>query len=192
MGKWETEPSHVLHVAFLSLRLFDDLSDIHKLDPEARLLLEVAAWLHDIGWATALDGKEHHKVSARMIREHPWESLIPSEVDLVAQVARYHRKSVPSMDHKPFLSLRSSDQVKVQWLSAFLRVGDGLDRRHVGIVKNLKATVAPQHVHIQIEAMVPAEVELMGAHKKCDLLVDLLKLPLLWSHPVHGRWIAPA
>src|SRR4051812_21657341 len=96
MNELETEPEHVLHVAKLALLLFDQLRELHGLAGQDRLILEAAACLHDIGWSITPGGEEHHKASARLIRERAWKSLDRPTVDLVALIARYHRRSLPA------------------------------------------------------------------------------------------------
>src|SRR5271165_4007233 len=91
-ARYDEEPSHSDHVALLTLQLYDELQAWHPSPPRARELLFTAALLHDIGWSQTPDGKGHHKQSARLIQEHAWKTLTPDEVQLVAQIARYHRK----------------------------------------------------------------------------------------------------
>src|SRR5262249_6134818 len=94
MQALEEEPHHVQHMARLAVHLFDELEDLHGLADHDRLILEAAATLHDIGWTAAPDGKGHHRESARIIREHGWQHFSPESVNLIAHVARYHRKNL--------------------------------------------------------------------------------------------------
>src|SRR5277367_5366889 len=99
-ARYDEEPSHSDHVAALALQIFDGLRPWHEMAPRSRALLHSAAVLHDIGWSQTPDGKGHHKWSARLIREHGWKNLVPDEVNLVALVARYHRKTMPRPGHE--------------------------------------------------------------------------------------------
>ena len=56
------------------------------------------------------------------------------EIEIIAQVARYHRRGEPSLKHAPFAALDEHDQQRVRWLAAILRVAIGLDRSHAGAV----------------------------------------------------------
>ena len=96
LRRLEPEPPHVLQVARLALRLFDELAALHQLGGEERVLLEAAACLHDIGWSVAPDGARHHKESARLIRAQRWEHFSAAHVECIALIARYHRKSPPN------------------------------------------------------------------------------------------------
>jgi len=169
MYELETEPEHVLHVARLALLLFDHLRDLHQLTDQDRALLEAAGCLHDIGWSVTPGGREHHKASAKLIRERAWKSLQPGEVAILALVARYHRQSLPDPEHKSFMRLPPDDRSRVDRMAALLRMADGLDRRHRQIVVDLTGTVQPESVHIHLRTRDFADREIAAAKKKSDL-----------------------
>jgi exopolyphosphatase/guanosine-5'-triphosphate,3'-diphosphate pyrophosphatase len=175
----ETEPEHTLHVSRLACLLFDGLIARHGLNEADRLLLECAAALHDIGWAvTQPDGKAHHKASARMIREFPWTSLERHEVQVVAMVARYHRKALPTLRHPDYVALPPETQSRVGWLAGFLRLADGLDRRHLQAVSTLEVRSLPDSVDVLIFSDREVGTELVAGRKKADLLEAACQSPL--------------
>ncbi|HVY68932.1 MAG TPA: HD domain-containing protein [Verrucomicrobiae bacterium] len=166
----ETEPEHVLHVASLAMQLFDGLAPLHQLGPEDRLLLEAAGYLHDIGWSVSeRDGAGHHKASARLIREHNWKALDACEVNLVALVARYHRKSLPEPGHLDFTALPAEDQRRVELLAAMLRIADGLDRTHRQWVQEVHCQIGAHQLELRLVACAPVGAEISAAGKKADL-----------------------
>ena len=169
MRELESEPEHVLHVAKLALQLFDELYELHRLSADDRLILEAAACLHDIGWAVSPGGREHHKASARLIRERPWRSFDANSVAVLAQVARYHRHSLPDSKHKEFQRLRVDDRNRVERLAALLRIADGLDRRHRQYVLEVKSTVEPGKIMVHLITCEFADCEIQAAKKKSDL-----------------------
>jgi len=126
---------HCRHVAAISLQLFDQLFFLHKLGDEARHILECAAHLHDIGWIYGQKG--HHKTSLSMI--YKMQDIFPDqrERNLVASIARYHRKSFPDKRHKHYGMLEQSDRKMVDRLSAILRIADSLDWDHVDNVRKV-------------------------------------------------------
>src|SRR5271154_3214028 len=105
-ARYDEEPSHSDHVAVLALQIFDGLRPWHGYGSRPRELLHSAALLHDIGWSQKPDGKDHHKWSARLILEHPWKTLTPEEMSIVAEIARYHRKAPTQPDHAEFYALK--------------------------------------------------------------------------------------
>lgn len=177
----EPEPVHTRHVTRLALQLFDSLREDHCLDPHARLILETAAALHDIGWRVAPDGTRHHKASARLIREQPWQHLDPDTVKLAALVARYHRKSTPSERHRRFAALDNSRRELVQKLAALLRVADGLDRSHLQLVQSVTASLSPARLHVQLNASRPVPREIAAATKKGDLARTVFARDLIFE-----------
>lgn len=171
LARHETEPTHTLHVAKLALDLFDQLIDWHGYCPDERLLLEAAASLHDIGWSqTQPDGAGHHKASAKLIREHAWPGLTGREVELIALIARYHRKALPSDGHAPYVGLNEPDRRRVRRLAALLRVADGLDRRHIRGVDGVRAEIGADEISIMVQARLSPSAAIAGAERKADLL----------------------
>jgi exopolyphosphatase/guanosine-5'-triphosphate,3'-diphosphate pyrophosphatase len=151
-ARFDEEPSHSDQVCKLALELFDALKKWHGLDPRERELLRSAALLHDIGWSQTPDGKGHHKISARLILEHPWRELVPDEVEIVAQVARYHRKAIPEKEHAAFHALSKAAQKKVMALGGILRVADAFDRTHTGRVEKIvSAAIGDDTITIRIQ-----------------------------------------
>lgn len=164
----DPEPTHSRQVARLAERLFDELSALHGCGPEERFHLEAAALLHDTGWSVCPDGKGHHKASADLIRNRLWRGLDAREVALVAQIARYHRKSLPHAGHSGFMALSAEDRLRVEKLAALLRIADGLDRKHLQRVADLEARIDEAAVRITVFGQDLAE-ELAMADGKADL-----------------------
>ena len=175
MRALESEPDHVLQVERLALSLYDQLRFHCALAafPEVcRERLAAAALLHDIGWSISPGGSGHHKASAQLISEHAWIGWNPGEVKLVAQIARYHRKALPALDHEEFRLLDEGGRAEVCALGAILRIADALDRRHVARTMEVRVEIAEESLRL---ALVPAmegdvlEAERAAAVKKSDL-----------------------
>ena len=169
-ARYDEEPSHSDHVAALALQIYDGLRSWHELGPRARLLLHSAALLHDIGWSQTPDGKGHHKWSAKLIREHGWNTLTADEVELVAQVARYHRKAPPEPDHEEFQALRPAAQKSVMILGGMLRIADALDRTHTGRVTRLEASSGKDGIVVRVRTDGTWNAERAMFELKSDML----------------------
>jgi exopolyphosphatase/guanosine-5'-triphosphate,3'-diphosphate pyrophosphatase len=133
--KYAFDEPHAEAVARFAVQLFDETQRLHHLDDESRLLLEVAAMLHDIGHF--VNATEHHKHTFYLLNATPVIGLSKPQRAIVANVARYHRKSAPSLQHEAFKILPASDRVVVSKLSALLRLADALDNEHAGKVTDL-------------------------------------------------------
>jgi exopolyphosphatase/guanosine-5'-triphosphate,3'-diphosphate pyrophosphatase len=107
-------------VAQLALSIFYQLQKLHQLDEKHAGILRAAAMLHDIGAFIALP--KHHKHSYYLIKSSRPSSFDKEDVDLIANVARYHRKAHPSPKHLGFSQLSPGNQEVVRKLSAILRV----------------------------------------------------------------------
>ena len=180
MRAMEAQPLHVTHVTQLALQLFDNLIPLHGLGERERLILEAAGYLHDIGHQFDYLKTGHHKESARMIREHPWKGFSRLETDLIAQVARYHRKSIPKMKHEEFAMLSPDDRLLVQRLAALLRIADALDRTHEQHITRVTADVLADRLIFHLEATGSVLREVATAYIKGDLAREVFQRELVF------------
>ena len=144
--RFHYESEHAETVLELSRQLFDQLQRLHGLDAHARVLLEAAALLHDIGIAVNNDG--HHKHSQYLIESSDIVGLGDDERRIVALLARYHRRAPPNREHEEFASLRRKDRSTVERLAALLRLADALDRQHAGLVRRVQVRLTGDRVEL--------------------------------------------
>ena len=120
----------------------------------------------------------HHLHSYYVIRNSDLlVGFTDREVEIIAQVARYHRKSAPKIRHEEFARLGEEDQVVVRTLAGILRVAIALDRTRAGLVE--KVTVADGAGDDELEVVVAAggreiDLELYTAETRKGLLEDAL------------------
>ncbi len=132
----DEDSRHSARTAALALELFDATADLHGLGDDSRELLEAAALLANVG--LFISHSEHHKHSYYVIRNSDrLTGFTDHEIELIAQIARYHRKSAPKLKHPEFARLRPDDQHRVRALAGVLRIGIALDRSHAGHVNAL-------------------------------------------------------
>jgi exopolyphosphatase / guanosine-5'-triphosphate,3'-diphosphate pyrophosphatase len=168
--------AHAEQVADLSLSLFDQLRPVHRLGAEARALLHAAAMLHDVG--AFISYNRHHKHSYYLVYHADLPGFTDRERELIATVARYHRRSVPKERHEVFQLLAPEERAVVRRLAAILRVADGLDRGHRRHVRRLLATRRSPGVRIDVWAEEGSELEVWSAQQKSDLLAELCGGPV--------------
>lgn len=158
--------AHGRHVVALARDLLTRLEAAGEPFPgEARSLLTAAATLHEVGQIVAQSA--HHKHSAYLIRHAGLRGFTPREVELVAQLARYHRKSGPKTSHPEYLALPPADRALVSRLAAVLRVADGLDRSHAGQARIHHLTRRSGGWTLTVSGANP--LDLAGAQAKADL-----------------------
>ena len=167
--------THALHVAGLALRLFDQTKALHGLGQREREWLESAAILHDIGYM--INSRQHHKHAYYLIKNSDLSGFTAEEIDLIANIARYHRRSVPTRKHDEFTVLPEGSQRVINVLSALLRIADGLDRSQFSVVQNIDVKVG-KTVVITAQVSGDAELEIWAARGRSDLFEKVFKRPV--------------
>ena len=166
------DQAHHEQVARLCTDLFDQTAGLHGLGTEERELIEFGALLHDIGLHIAREG--HHKHSQYLILNGNLKNFAPEEVRTIANIARYHRKAKPDPDaHPEYAALSKRGRRLVNIGAALLRIADGLDRSHCGVVSGVRAKVGRHHVTITVQARGDAELELWGARRQMELFAEV-------------------
>jgi exopolyphosphatase/guanosine-5'-triphosphate,3'-diphosphate pyrophosphatase len=172
-------------VARLATSLFDELAPVLGLPAAGREFLEYAALLHDIGHA--VDHDRHQRHSYYLIKNSELLGFDPDEIEVLALVARGHRKPVPKPSAPELAALLPSKRKLVRGLAALLRVADALDRTHFGVVKSVAIAKASGRVVLQVDAGAEnAELELWAAERRIDLLSRLLGRPVV-LRPIASR-----
>jgi exopolyphosphatase/guanosine-5'-triphosphate,3'-diphosphate pyrophosphatase len=162
---------HAEQVAQLSVSLFDQLRELHKLGEEERALLHAAAMLHDVG--NFISYNRHHKHGYYLLYHADLPGFTDREREMIATIARYHRRSPPKDRHEEFARLTPAERAVVKGLSAILRVADGLDRGHRRHVRQVKVSRRGTAVHVDVVADVGSELEVWSAKQKSDMLEEL-------------------
>ncbi|MBI5087760.1 MAG: exopolyphosphatase, partial [Actinobacteria bacterium] len=172
----DPDPPHSAHVALLALQLYDATHAVHGLPAHCREYLEAAATLANVG--LVISHSKHHLHSYYVIRNSELAGLTDHEIEIIALVARYHRKSSPKASHPHFVALDDESQAVVRTLAAILRVAIGLDRSYDGRVVGVRAEVRRQRLLIEAIARPGADIslEVYTAHERSTLLEQVLGL----------------
>ncbi len=125
--RYHGDHAHVQHVAKLSLEAFDALGDagLHDLGGYEREVLWAACMLHDIG--VAIDYDDHHRHSHYLILNSGLPGWSPRELELIALVARWHRKGAPDSSRLGALE-RKGDGKRLKLLCGVIRLAEQLER----------------------------------------------------------------
>jgi exopolyphosphatase/guanosine-5'-triphosphate,3'-diphosphate pyrophosphatase len=112
------------------------------------------------------------------------EAFRPEELELVANVARYHRGAEPKKKHGNFSGLEANDQLRVRQMSAVLRLAGGLDRSHSQVVKTVSVAGTPDDVELLITADEHPEVDLWAARRRAAAFEKVFdaKLTVEWAN----------
>ncbi|BAQ66394.1 Ppx/GppA phosphatase family protein [Geminocystis sp. NIES-3709] len=135
--KYEVDLPHAEKIAHFALNIFDSTKNqLHCWGDLEREYLWSATILHNSG--LYISHSAHHKHSYYLIRNAELLGFSEIEIELIAQIARYHRKSKPKRKHETYACLSDNHRKIIKQLSAILRLAIALDRRQIGAIKNLE------------------------------------------------------
>ncbi len=169
--RYRYDALHAGAVARLSARLFDLLAPEHGMTPRDRLLLEVAALLHDIGLFVSLRG--HHKHSMYLLQASEIFGLTRDDMQIVGNLARYHRRGTPQKSHPEFMRLDRDERVRVMKLAGMLRLANALDAEHEQKVTDISLQEQDASWVIELAGQGDLTMERLAATSRADLLVDV-------------------
>ena len=170
---------HGNHVASLALQLFDGFVELHHFEPADRDVLFAAALVHDVGRSIAASA--HHKHGAYIVRNAGLPLWRAEEIELIAALVRYHRKSLPKPLHPEWADASAAMRARIEGLGAILRLADGLDRRHLGVVNSLSVRIVSGVVTVVLDALQDVTPEIGAARFKSDLFERVFAMPLAFE-----------
>ncbi len=172
--RYHVDERHSRQVSRLAIAMFDQLRAEHGLDKHDRLLLEIAGLLHDIG--TFVNPSEHHKHGQYIVEHSEIFGLRPEEIQVVANVVRYHRRALPRPSHPSFVAMPREDRVTVMKLAALLRVADGLDRGHRQRVKHVHVELTPDELLLHADHEGDISLARFAVASKGDMFEEVFGL----------------
>lgn len=148
--KYEYDTAHAKDVEKKALCIFDELDSLHGLGQRERFLLRLSATLHDIG--KFISPTNHYIHSYNIIRASSLLGISLEEIEIIANVARYHSKQIPQWNHENFRKLSEKNRVIVAKLVAMIRLADSLDRSHRQKIKELKIELKEKEIIFRVDS----------------------------------------
>ncbi len=192
---------HTQRVSCIAEQIFDDLAHLHNLPNSCKKILVSASLLHDIGFVRGRD--KHHKTSETIILsaetgiitddivgdedlrvkvDVTLDSILgdhtPKEIELIALIARYHRKAEPSVKHKKFKALSKKNREIVRCLAGILRIADALDFSHRRDIRKVHLLVKDKIVLQLFGDKAMWKDEIKRVNEKKGLFEDVFKRTL--------------
>lgn len=169
--KYRVPTEHSQRTAKFCLEIFDQLQGkLHQWQRPEREMLWAAAILHNCG--LYISHAAHHKHSYYLIRNAELLGFNETQLEIVANLARYHRKSKPKKKHQNYQNLAHKHQRQmVSELSAMMRLAVALDRRQVGAIANINCVYDESQHHLVLQLTPtysedPCELELWSLDYK--------------------------
>lgn len=176
--KYRFDEPHGRCVAQLAVRLFDELRAEHGLGARHRLLLEVAALLHDVGIYVNLRG--HHKHSQYLLASSEIFGLSRDDLALVSNVARYHRRALPQRAHPAYAALDREARLEVGKLGAILRVANALDADHLQKVSDVRVLHEEGVLVLEVTGAGDLTIERLAALARADWMAEVFGARVLF------------
>jgi exopolyphosphatase / guanosine-5'-triphosphate,3'-diphosphate pyrophosphatase len=148
--KYYSNLEHSERITAFALNIFDQTQGkLHYWNTDQRKLLWAAAILHNCGHYVS--HSSHHKHSYYLIRNEELLGYNETEIEIIANIARYHRKSAPKKKHDNYRNLLHKEHRQmVNQLSAILRLAVALDRRRIGAISHVKCEYLPNFKEFKI------------------------------------------
>lgn len=173
-SNWEAE--HSRQVCRLALALYDQTVSLHGLGDREREWLEFASTLHDIG--NHISYEKHHRHSYYLIKHGDLRGFEPEEIEVIALVARYHRRATPARSHPGASDLSKKLLRTVRILAAFLRVAETLDRSRNSVVHKVEVRERMGTLRLNVFAVADAELEVWAANRQRKAIESALGRPV--------------
>lgn len=181
--KYQVDLNHCEHVARLAVAIFDGLGAELRLGPTRRMVLHVAALLHEVG--LFVSHRSYHKHSMYLIRHSEFFGLGSKNLNLVAMVSRYHRRASPQPTHNDYSSLNRKDRVSVAKLAGILRVAKALDSARQQRIHDFQMERSGRHLVINVPNVTDISMEQLELRQSCSLFEDVFGLKIVMKSISH-------
>jgi exopolyphosphatase/guanosine-5'-triphosphate,3'-diphosphate pyrophosphatase len=161
------EETHARQVAKIADQLFQSLAPADGLTRHQRTLMLAGALLHDIGYHIAHES--HQKHALYLIVNSELTGFSEMERSVIANIARYHRASLPKERHPEYAALNAADRDNVQKLGGIVRLADALDRSHDSRITDISCKVTSSEIQLDLYSTSDCQNEIVEADRKKDL-----------------------
>jgi exopolyphosphatase/guanosine-5'-triphosphate,3'-diphosphate pyrophosphatase len=146
--KYGVDKKHATYVEKMSLALFEKTWKYHRLGDQEKLYLQVAAILHDSGNYVSLSGHGAH--SSNIIRTQSIMGFSDKELELIANIAKYHTTKIPTYADRSYNVLSHHEKILVSKLSAILKIAESMDISHLQKIHDLEVLVSDDTIQLNL------------------------------------------
>ena len=170
-NRYRVDRAHAQQVRKLAISLFDQLQELHGLSRHDRLLLKVAAILHEVG--TFISPRAHHRHGQYIILNSEIFGLSRKDVEIIGMLARYHRHGAPTTEDHSYAELEQPDRLRMQKLAALLRVADALERAHSHRIAHFTTRISNRRLELVVSGVHDFTIENLALRTKADLFTSI-------------------
>jgi exopolyphosphatase/guanosine-5'-triphosphate,3'-diphosphate pyrophosphatase len=173
-AKYHVDMVHARHVRFIAECIYDELEKEKFLMTGHILLLQAAAILHEVGMF--INSRAYHKHSYYIISHSEVFGLDPDELEMVAHIGRYHRRSRPKTPHTEYMRLPREQRMIINKLAAILRVADALDVNRTQDISDFICSIEDDQMTISVSGSSDLTLERRAVNMKADLFEEIYGL----------------
>jgi exopolyphosphatase/guanosine-5'-triphosphate,3'-diphosphate pyrophosphatase len=137
-------------------------------------MLEAAAYLYNIGHF--INDSRHHKHSLYLVLNSDLPGFNDRERLGIANLCRYHRKSMPQPAHAEFQSLDTDARNAMVLLAPLLRLAVALDQSQEQKVERVEAVIQDRSIDLRLISEADTDIEQWHASQTAGVF-----------HEVYGR-----
>jgi exopolyphosphatase/guanosine-5'-triphosphate,3'-diphosphate pyrophosphatase len=178
-SKYLYDKEHAQSVEKYSILIFDEMKKYHKLGEREKILLRVAAILHDIG--KYININKHAKNSYNIVKNSDIVGLSKKEIEIIANIVRLHSKQSLKIDNFYLKKLSLKDRFKVAKMLAILRIADSLDRGHKNKYEDVDIKLKKQNLLVKVESYQELMLEEWSFNKKAEFFEEVFGIKPLYK-----------
>lgn len=162
--RYEYDENHSKYVEKYSLKIFDKLKKIHGMGAKERLYLQIASIMHDVGKYVNI--RSHYNHSYEIVRSSDVVGLDMHDLELIANITKYHSTITPSMYDYSYNRLNADERMVISKLSAMLRISEALDKGHMKKFDDIDIKIKGNSLIIGISTLNNTQIEEWSFEKK--------------------------
>jgi exopolyphosphatase/guanosine-5'-triphosphate,3'-diphosphate pyrophosphatase len=172
LGKrYGTSASHARKVAQLAAMLFEGLHPLHRLAPSYGRILEASAYLFNIGHYVS--DSRHHKHSLYLVINTDMPGFTDRERMGIANLSRYHRKSMPQPSHPEFMMLDQEMRNAIVLLAPLLRIAVALDQSQEQKIERVEVGLQERTVELRLASDRDTDIEQWHTMRTADVFREV-------------------
>ena len=158
--RYSSSKSHIQGTMNLCLNIFDSMKKVHGMGKRERLLIQIAALLHDCGKYISMGNVS--ECSYQIIMSTEIIGLSSLERKMIAYAVRYNTTAFVYYDEIQMLGagIDRESYIKIAKMTAILRLANAMDRSHCQKVKGIKTVLKDRELQMVMDSSQDISLEL--------------------------------
>ena len=158
--RYSSSKSHIQGTMNLCLNIFDSMKKVHGMGMRERLLIQIAALLHDCGKYISMGNVS--ECSYQIIMSTEIIGLSSLERKMIAYAVRYNTTAFADYDEIQMLGagIDRESYIKIAKMTAILRLANAMDRSHCQKVKGIKTVLKDRELQMVMDSSQDISLEL--------------------------------